>query len=411
MPGNGAAREKTLSHYGILATIFCIYAIAPTITSVAPALASIARAYPTVDAASIGYVVAITAIFQAVTAVFSGSVSGRLIGYRTVLVSASALYLISGCFPCFLEDGQAFWALLLSRAVFGISIGLMMPLSNALVMVYFQEEDKRAGALGIGNVMLNVGVIVTNVVAGFLCVISWQATFLVHVVGVVMLLLAFSFLRDPRFGKREKTGEDDHKGRDRLPMASIGFILLMLCMLVATQPYVVYNAQFITEAGMGNSVTAGIVTTVFCLAGMVASLSFKFLYRLIGNALVPLSFGLVIAGNLLGYLATAPQSASLILYGVGFILNGLGLLYVTCYVPLAITGVTPPSLVTFAMGLVTFATAGGTFLTTPFAQLAIALAHSGDLRASLVAGSVLAAVVLVMTCVWLILRKAKPAKA
>ena len=63
------------------------------------------------------------------------------------------------------------------------------------------------------------------------------------------------------------------------------------------------------------------------------------------------------------------------------------------------------------MGLVTFATAGGTFLTTPFAQLATALAHSGDLRASLVAGSVLAAVVLVMTCVWLILRKAKPAKA
>ena len=182
-------------------------------------------------------------------------------------------------------------------------------------------------------------------------------------------------------------------------------------MLVATQPYVVYNAQLLSDAGLGNSVTAGVMTTVFSLAGMVASLSFKRVYRLTGNALVPLSFGLVIAGNLLGFLATSPQGASLLLYGAGFVLNGFGLLLITCYVPLAITGVTPTSLVTFAMGLVAFATAGGTFLTTPFAQAATALAHSSDLRVSLMAAMALAAVVLVMTCVWLILRKARPANA
>ena len=403
------ASGRTSSHYGILATIYCIFAISPTITSVAPALASIAGAYPSVDSAAIGYVVAITAIAQALTAILSGSIAGRLVSYRKVLVGASVLYLVSGCFPYLLADGQAFWALLLSRAIFGISIGLMMPLSNALVMIYLQDEDKRAGAVGIGNMMLNVGVIVTNLIAGVLCVISWQTTFLVHLVGFIMLLLSLLFLKGPQFEKRGRIEKADAGHGDRLPLASMGFILLLLCMLVVSQPYVVYNAQFISAAGLGNSVTAGIMTTVFSLAGMVASLAFKPAYRLTGNVLVPLSFGLVIAGNLLGYLATSPQTASLLLYGAGFVLDGFGLLLITCYVPLAITGATPSSLVTFAMGLVAFATAGGTFLTTPFAQVATALAHTSDLRVSFLAAMALGAVVLVMTCVWLILRKARSA--
>lgn len=396
---------------GVTATIFSLYFFAPTISAMSPALASMTAAYPDVSAAAMGYVVTITAILQACAALVAGMIAGRKVKFRTILIFAGILYVVAGCFPYFLADGQAFGALLVSRALFGVATGIVMPLSNALVMVFFQDESKRSGIVGIGNIVLSVGVIVTNLIGGYLCLISWQTTFLVHALGIVMLVLSIIFLPDSAFKAAEedlkaKQAEEQEtatagttvaKGKARFPMIAVLYLFLFLIVLVITQPLIVYNATLIAEAGIGTSVTAGYMTSVFSIGGMVASFAFKYVYAKIKDWILPLAYVFAILGALCGYLGTG--SGSLALYAVSMFCAGVALLFITCFTPIVLSSIVAPELITMAMGFVSFITAAGTFLVTPLAQISTSLMHTTDVRCVLLVATAMAIVVGVISFV------------
>ena len=93
---------------------------------------------------------------------------------------ALILFLAGGVAPAFLNN---FTTLLLSRAVFGIGIGLLSPLGNALVLGLFEGQE-RANMLGLGGVVMNLGGIAFQMLVGFLAAISWRYV-LVHGLAVI----------------------------------------------------------------------------------------------------------------------------------------------------------------------------------------------------------------------------------
>lgn len=388
---------------GIYALIYSLYFFAPTISAMSPAVAEIGLAYPTVDTATIGYVVTITAILQAITALAAGAVAGRLKNLKPLVAFAALLYVVSGCFPFLLQDGQGFVALLVSRALFGVSTGIIMPLSNTLVMLNFPDEQQKAGVVGVGNVMLSVGTVVTNLIGGYLCLISWQATFLVYALGLVTLVLALTVrkqaLANPATDEnpnrdaalKESNAPSQEPSRNAMPAAAFGYLLLFLVVIIATQPMVVYNAQYIASAQLGDSVTAGYTTAAFSVGGAIASLGFRRFYAAFGKWILPVAFAIATASAVLGYLGSSPVQGSIVFYAVGILLAGFALLLATCFTPIMVSSIVPPRLLTAAMGMVSFVTAAGTFLTTPCTQIAAALTGTDGIRAVLLAVAILTA--------------------
>lgn len=393
---------------GVTATIFSLYFFAPTISAMSPALGAMTEAYPAVSAAAMGYVVTITAILQAVAALVAGLIAGRKIKFRTILIIAGVLYVVAGCFPYFLQDGQGFAALLVSRALFGVATGIVMPLSNSLVMVFFKDESKRSGIVGVGNVVLSLGTIVTNLVGGYLCLISWQSTFLVHALGIIMLVLSIIFLPDKVFKAAEEgvsaeeseeaeSDASEAKAKAKFPAIAILYLFLFLMVLVVTQPLIVYNATFLTEANIGTSVTAGYMTSVFSVGGMIASFAFKFLYSKLKDWVLPFAYIFAILGALLGYVGTG--TGNLLFYAAGIFCAGVALLLITCFTPIVLSSIVAPELITMAMGFVSFITAAGTFLTTPLAQVSTSLMHTTEVRCVLLVAFVMAVVIGILSLV------------
>lgn len=351
---------------GTVATIMTLYFLSPTISAISPAMSSIAGSYPDVSPAAIGYVMTITAALQAVTALIAGALAGRKLRYRTLAIASSILVVIAGCIPFFLSGGADFPVLIGSRALLGIGLGTIMPLSNALVLAAFSDEGTRSRLIGVGNAMLNVGTIVTNLLGGFLCAISWQSTFLVYALGIVLFALSAFAMKEPAHVEEENV----ERKKGSLPAVTFVYIVFFLLMCVMTQPVIVYCSQVLAEAGITNAMVSAFMVSVFSIGGIIISLMFTGLFKLLGKMLLPASFVVAAVALLVCFMGGNPQDSNVILYGIGAALAGMALLMVTCFTPMAISQVVAPEMQSTAMGFVSFAMGGGTFLSTPFAQLA-----------------------------------------
>lgn len=378
---------------GITAVIMMVFFISPTISAISPAMSSIAASYPDVSAAAIGYVMTITAAFQAVTALAVGAVLGRKLKYKTATVAAAAGVVVAGCFPFLLADGAGFSALIVSRAILGIALGFIMVLSNSLVLAYFHDEEVRSKRISMGNAMLNIGTIATNLVGGALCAISWQSTFLAYAVGVVLLLLSVFLMKEPQLPAAEPEQlAEGGKAKAKLPAIAFVFIILFLMVVICVQPVVVYTSQALAAAGVDNSMVTASIITVFSVGGIIASAIFPAAFKRVKNAVLPLSFAVSAVAMCGCFAFCAPGSASIIGYGLCAILAGCGLLLVTCFTPMVLSQVCAPEMLPTAMGFVSFAMAMGSFLSTPFAQVVAAVSGSDSVRLVMLVAGIIAAV-------------------
>lgn len=370
-------------------------------------MSSIAASYPDVPAATVGYVMTITAAFQAVTALAVGALLGRKLKYKTATIVAAAGVALAGCFPFFLPDGAGFAALIVSRAVLGVALGFIMVLSNSLVLAFFQDEQARSKRISMGNAMLNIGTIVTNLVGGMLCAISWQTTFLTYAVGVVLLIASVFLMKEPELAVGDVKATDDsaNVAEKKLPAIAFVFIVLFLIVVICVQPVVVYTSQALADAGVTSSmVTAGIITA-FSIGGIVASAAFPALFKKLKNAMLPVAFAVSAVAMCGCYLFCSPDCASVAAYGFCAALAGCGLLLITCFTPLVLSQVCAAEMLPTAMGFVSFAMAMGSFLSTPFAQVVAAATGSGSVRFVMLAAGVVAALFVVVSV--FILRAAK----
>lgn len=395
----GRQTSNAARNAGITAVIMMVYFISPTISAISPAMSSIAASYPDVPAATVGYVMTITAAFQAVTALAVGALLGRKLKYKTATIAAAAGVVIAGCFPFFLPDGAGFAALIASRAVLGVALGFIMVLSNSLVLAFFQDEGTRSKRISMGNAMLNIGTIVTNLVGGVLCAISWQTTFLTYAVGVILLLASIFLMKEPEIvaveaGADESAADAEKK---RLPAIAFVFIVLFLVVVICVQPVVVYTSQALADAGVASSmVTAGIITA-FSIGGVLASAAFPSLFKRFKNAMLPIAFAVSAVAMCGCFAFCAPGGVSVAGYGVCAALAGCGLLLITCFTPLVLSQVCAPEMLPTAMGFVSFAMAMGSFLSTPFAQVVAAATGSGSVRLVMLVAGIVAAVFIVVS--------------
>jgi MFS family permease len=188
--------------------------------AVAPALGKIRLAFPAANATLIKLVLTLPPLIIIPFSLLSGWLVYR-IKKKTLMITGLLIYLIAGCGGGF---ARSITELLVIRAILGIGVGLIMPLSTTLVGDFFQGPA-RSKMMGLAASVQNLGGVIFQIVAGYLAVISWRYSFGVYSMALVILVLIMAWLPEPP----RATAQQAQKPKSRLPIGV--YFCAFLCVL------------------------------------------------------------------------------------------------------------------------------------------------------------------------------------
>jgi len=169
--------------------------------AIAPALGIIKAHFTSAPELLVQFIVSIPALFIIITNLFFLNIS-RHYGTRAIALFGLVLYVASGA-GCFLAND--IYVVLTLRALLGVSVGLIMPLSTGLLAYYYPPEQQ-AHLMGLSAAMNQMGGVVATLLAGLLSAIGWRWAFLVYLLGLIAVIMVAVYLPDDHLGSANKRG-------------------------------------------------------------------------------------------------------------------------------------------------------------------------------------------------------------
>ena len=170
--------------------------------AVAPALGVIRAYFSDSSALMIQLIISMPAVFIFLTSFVFPSLTRRFSSKKLVMAGL-AFYVVGGCLAGVFDH---IGMVLVFRALVGIGVGIIMPLSTGLLAFYYPpaELDK---LMGLSSAMNQMGGVIATLISGVLASISWRASFLVYMLGLICVVLCAIFLPDDYLGSREEPEE------------------------------------------------------------------------------------------------------------------------------------------------------------------------------------------------------------
>ena len=234
--------------------------------AIAPALGIIKAHFSDAPSMLVQFIVSMPALLIIVTNLFFLPLS-RILRTRAIATTGLLLYVVAGAGCFFVDD---IYVLLLLRAILGISVGLVMPLSTGLLAYYFPPEEQ-ARLMGLSAAMNQMGGVVATLLAGLLATIEWRYAFLVYLLGLIALVMVWLWLPDEQLGSANKRGVP-FQPRQLLKFhpSVIGMLLLMMIFFIFPTNFAVVatrqlglRTELITLIMVGLDVVAFFVGMVF----------------------------------------------------------------------------------------------------------------------------------------------------
>ncbi|MBP3762534.1 MAG: MFS transporter [Bacteroidales bacterium] len=161
--------------------------------AMAPALGAIQAHFLDQNPMTVQLIVSLPALFIIATTLAFRPLC-RLMKTRTLALIGLALYVLAGA-GAFLSDDIA--TILVLRALLGVSVGMIMPLSTGLLSFYFPPEEQ-SRLMGLSAAMNQMGGVVATLLAGLLATVEWRYAFLVYLSGLPAAALVAALLPNDR---------------------------------------------------------------------------------------------------------------------------------------------------------------------------------------------------------------------
>lgn len=287
--------------------------------AVAPALNAISSHFADANPLLIQFVVSMPALFIILTNLWFPMLC-RMMRTRTIALCGLLLYVAAGS-GAFFADNIA--VLLVLRALLGVSVGMIMPLSTGLLAYYFPPEEQ-ARLMGLAAAMNQMGGVVATFLAGMLAAVSWNYAFLVYLLGLIAVVLVMLFLPNESLMKKDPTTLNSKPSTlnllKKFHPSVVGMFLVMILFFIYPTNFALTASGMLSVTGitlvmMGLDVVAFLVGLVF--GAMMKRFAAQMKYA------APIGF-------MAGYLCLAGGSSlSLLLLGSALIgiANGIGVPY------------------------------------------------------------------------------------
>ncbi len=284
--------------------------------AMAPALWAVKAHFSDKSDLLIQFIVSLPALFIIITNLCF-PILCRIMKTKAIAVTGLILYIVSGTGAFFLEDISV---ILILRALLGVSVGMIMPLSTGLLSYYFPPEEQ-SRLMGLCAAMNQIGGVIATLIAGALAKVGWNYAFLVYSMGLLVLVLVLLFLPDERLDSPNNSGGFIHSLKRFYPSV-LGMLLLMVCFFIFPTNFSAVCVRTTSLDPMTVTVIMVALDVVAALVGVVFGAVMRRFRRAV-KYFAPAFF-------LIGYLSFAiSQSLPCLLAGCLFIgiANGIGVPY------------------------------------------------------------------------------------
>ncbi|MDZ5782590.1 MFS transporter [Marinococcus luteus] len=280
--------------------------------TISPALGSISEAFPDANETSIKLINTLHALFIIPFTFISSRLTKR-VSKKSVLTAGLILYVIGGLGGAV---ASTLWLLLVSRAVLGIAVGLIMPISTSLIPDFYEGKEKTV-MMGRVSASNQLGGIISIVLAGILAGILWRLTFVVYGLALLVLVLVFLFLPKQKPEAASVSEDSASRGVEKSIFALAGgmFIVFLFFYSIPTN-----MAIFLQESNIASASLAGVMIASLNVGGFAAGSMLGSITDRLGRWTVPLQLAVTGFGFVL--IAFGGQA---VLITIGIILIGIGL--------------------------------------------------------------------------------------
>ncbi len=260
-------------------------------------------------------VLTMPALFIVIFSPVAGYVVDRF-GRKKLLVGATILYGVAGSGGAWLDS---LTAILVSRALLGVSVAGVMTVCITLIGDYYKGTERQR-IMGMQNAFMAFGGVLFITGGGILADISWRAPFLIYTTALLLIPAMQLFITEP-----ERAGPpagDTSRNRSRsMSLMTTGLIVGMAFFGMAMFYMIPVQIPFLLDRfGEMTSTRIGLALASFVLMGALVSLNFHhFLRRMSYAGVYLLCFFLLGSGYIL-----ISFSGSYHQVFIGMIVGGIG---------------------------------------------------------------------------------------
>ena len=291
----------------IIISIICISFVQGLQFCVSPVLGLIQEQYKDVSVSMIQMLVTIPTFLSIVMALISGILVIK-ISKKKLLIFAGLVAGATGLLPLLFDS---FWLLFISRALYGVALGLCIALNTAVVAEFF-ENDERVRVMGIQAASVGAGMVIITALSGALGAIDLKYSYYTNIIGFLAAFCIAICL--PETGV-VRTGESNKLKLNKLVFAITFYGVLEFLFIISFSTNI---AMHLTGKLTGDTAAAGILTGIFSGAQIVIGLLLARITKITKKYSIPVSMLFFSIGGIL--LILFPSN--LIMLSIGAIFCG-----------------------------------------------------------------------------------------
>ncbi|HEY3424738.1 MAG TPA: MFS transporter [Negativicutes bacterium] len=259
-------RVRKINKFVLKAAVLSISLLLMGAGAVSPALATMMEAFPNANPSTVMLIMTLPSMTMVIFSLIYGKIAHSL-KRKTGFYISMLFFLVGGIGPVLVND---LTTVLVMRAIFGISLGLLNPLATILVADFFAGTE-RESMMGMQSAFVNIGGIFWQLLGGILCAINWHYTFLSYFLGAAVLLVVFFFLPEPEKIQSSSVGDGQASGLSwKVYIVEFSLFVYNLLLFV----FITNVAVEIVGDKLGNSTSVGLALTVFTVGGLLTGLMF-----------------------------------------------------------------------------------------------------------------------------------------
>ena len=197
----------------------------------------------------------------------------RKFNFHALFIAGSVLLIAGGVAPYW---ASSFADVLVWRAVFGLGVGVMWPLAQAMIVELY-DGDRQNTLLGWNSVVTALGGIVWASVGGVLALQGWRTAFLTYLIPVAVLVFCGVFMPHSKPVAREKRKEtgDGRVAADKnlvvlTSVILLGYFLYNFCNMT----YFTNISAKVVGEGLGDSASAGMASSFYTVGSLLIGVVF-----------------------------------------------------------------------------------------------------------------------------------------